>query len=145
MLASLATAAGTKALPFSAKTLSGQVYSFDPQTLGKPHLMVFWATWCRECRYEFHALKALHLQRSLELNIVGISIDQDINKAIKMEQAAQLPYLNIYDQGAGLAKLFGVKGTPTLILIGRDGVIEVKTHRLNEDLLDGIARLIAAR
>ena len=128
----------TKAPRFDANTLEGASYSFDVESLSKPHLLVFWASWCRECRYEFHELSSLHNSYSAKLEIVGISIDKTLENAVQAQQIAKLPYVNLHDPEATVAKQFQVKGTPTLVLIDHQGLIVERSYRLNQRLLEKI-------
>ena len=134
---------GENAISFSTQTLSGQPYHFDINSLDKPHLLVFWATWCLECRYEFHALNALHAERLDQIEIVGISIDQDPSAALTMQKEANLTYVNIIDDKAIIAKQYKVKGTPTLIFVDQNGLIISEGHRLDDTLKQQISRLIS--
>lgn len=127
---------------FQTTTFDGSAFEFKASSLNKPHLIVFWATWCLECRYEFHQLNALHQQYLEQLNIVGISIDQDQSKARLMQKQADLAYLNISDQDAAIAKLFKVKGTPTMYLVDQAGQIQHTGHRLNDELKNKITQLL---
>lgn len=140
---SLFAKTGDNAVSFSSQTLSGQPYHFDIYSLDKPHLLVFWATWCLECRYEFHALNALNAEQLDQIEIVGISIDQDPSAALTMQKEANLTYVNIIDDKASIAKQYKVKGTPTLILVDQNGLIKSEVHRLDDKLKQQILQIIS--
>lgn len=120
--------------PFRGTTLAGEAFSFEPDRLQKPALAVFWASWCIECRYEFHELKKLNKETRGRLEIVGVTVDKDIDKAKDISRRADLPYANVFDPNAAIAALYKVQATPTLVLIDRTGKIRHVGHRVNRDL-----------
>jgi peroxiredoxin len=121
------------AAPFHGTTLTGEEFSFEPDRLQKPALAVFWASWCIECRYEFHELKKLHNETRGRLEIVGVTVDKDIDKAKDISKRAGLPYVSVFDPNAAIAALYQVQATPTLVLIDRAGKIRHVGHRVNQD------------
>jgi len=120
--------------PFRGTTLSGEAFSFEPDHLRKPALAVFWASWCKECRYEFHELKKLSEETHGRLDLYGVNVDQDLGRAAAMQERAGLPYPSVFDPGARIAALYRVRATPTLVLIDREGKIRHVGHRVNTDL-----------
>jgi peroxiredoxin len=135
VLASRATAAGpyADAAPFRGTTLSGEAFSFEPDRLQRPVLAVFWASWCRECRYEFHELKRLSGETRGRLDLCGVTVDKDLGKAAAMQERAGLPYASVFDPDARIAALYRVQATPTLVLIDRAGKVRHVGHRVNAD------------
>lgn len=119
------------AVPFSGSTLKGETLDFDPRKLERPALAVFWASWCRECRYEFHELKKLHAATLDRLDIYGVSVDKELTKAVDIARRAGLPYPSVFDPAARIAKLYEVRGTPTMVLIDRGGKVRHVGHRLD--------------
>jgi cytochrome c biogenesis protein CcmG/thiol:disulfide interchange protein DsbE len=120
------------AAPFRGTTLAGEAFSFEPDRLQKPALAVFWASWCVECRYEFHELKKLHEETRGRLEIVGVTVDKDIDKAKDISRRAGLPYISVFDPNAAIAALYQVQATPTIVLVDRTGKIRHVGHRVNQ-------------
>ena len=129
------------AVPFKGTTLAGEAFSFEPGKLQRPALAVFWASWCTECRYEFHELKKLHRETRDRLDIYGVTVDKDIDKAIAISRRAGLPYVSVFDPNAKIAALYHVRATPTVVLIDRAGKVRHIGHRVDRDfhaVLQGI-------
>lgn len=122
------------AAPFTGVTLAGDSLVFEPQQIERPVLIVFWASWCRECRYEFHELKKLETATRGRLDILGVSVDRDIGKAVAMAQKAGLPYPSVFDPDASISALYAVRATPTIVLIDRQGRVRHSGHRLDQSL-----------
>jgi len=119
--------------PFEGTTLAGEPFSFEPGKLQRPALAVFWASWCTECRYEFHELKKLREETRGRLDIYGVTVDKDFDKAIAMSKRAGLPYLSVFDPDAKIAALYHVRATPTVVLIDRTGKVRHVGHRVNRE------------
>lgn len=119
------------AVPFRGTTLAGEAFSFEPDRLQKPALAVFWASWCKECRYEFHELKKLNAETQGRLDIYGVTVDTDIDEAAAISKRAGLPYISVFDPDARIAALYKVQATPTIVLIDRAGKVRHVGHRVD--------------
>jgi len=132
------------AAPFRGTTLSGEAFAFEPDRLRKPALAVFWASWCRECRYEFHELKKLSEETRGRLDLYGVNVDKDLDQAAAMQRRADLPYRSVSDPEARIAALYRVRATPTLVLIDRGGKIRHVGHRVNADFRATLREVLGA-
>ena len=127
---------------FSASTLEGMDFAFNPVDNRKPTLVVFWASWCKECRYEIPELLHFYQSKKDQVNILGVTVDKNKEKALQLVLQAKMPYPNLLDSQAKVAKLFNVRGTPTLILIDQEGKIRHRGYRLNEKLLGVLSQIL---
>jgi thiol-disulfide isomerase/thioredoxin len=88
-------------------------------------LLNFWATWCAPCKDEMPSLDLLQAHKSLDnLKIFPINIGQDnIKKASDFFDELEIKNLKLYfDSPTTLAKKFRLRGIPTSILFGKDGL-----------------------
>jgi thiol-disulfide isomerase/thioredoxin len=98
---------------------------------GKVVLIDFWATWCGPCRKVMPDLvetyKSYH-ERGFE--IIGISLDKDQSELEKYMQDTGITWQQYYD-GLGwdnkVARRFGVRGIPHIVLVDKNGVIHFNT------------------
>lgn len=98
---------------------------------GKVVLIDFWATWCGPCRGEIPNVKELYAKyHEAGFEVVGYSIDQDLDALKKFEEEEKLPWqtmsrkmsLECKDKKyTNLSEYYGVTGIPTMILVGKDG------------------------
>jgi thiol-disulfide isomerase/thioredoxin len=105
----LATSAGAQKL----SSLRGKLVYVD-----------FWASWCGPCRQSFPWMNEMQGKYgSKGLQIVGVNLDA--KRADADQFLAQLParFTLAFDAKGDTAKLFGVKGMPTSVLIGPDGKV----------------------
>lgn len=92
---------------------------------GKIVLLDFWASWCAPCRTQMPALARLNKDvRDQGVVLVGINDDETPEAARGYLAKSGYDWMQLYDgkQKDARAK-FKVTAIPTLVLIGRDGVV----------------------
>lgn len=98
-------------------------------------LLIFWATWCGPCRPEMARIDRLVKNGSLKPeNVFAISTDSalDVIRAARDERAYSLPIF--WDARGELARIYGVQGTPTIVLLDSDNRVEWMTMGLSPTL-----------
>lgn len=106
---------------FTSKTLSGEV--INANSLPDQGVLVhFWATWCPVCKFENDNIQAVSKDYKV-LNVAIQSGDDLEIEAYAKENNMQLNNL-INDQSGSIARLYGVKGTPTSFFINPKGRIQ---------------------
>lgn len=93
---------------------------------GQYVIIDFWATWCGPCKAETPNLKAIYAKfgSRKDFEIIGLSTDQkpELPKAYYEEK--QVEWVNGFiGPGSEAAKAYGVRGIPSIWLIGPDGKI----------------------
>lgn len=87
-------------------------------------LINFWATWCGPCRKELPLLNALHERYTRAgFTVIGINIDQDIDKARAMTNTLGIKFPILFDPDNAVSKSWGLSAMPTTVIIDRRGVI----------------------
>lgn len=108
--------------------VDGQQHQFADY-LGKPILMIFWATDCPACIQELPELIALHEEYADKgLVMLGVSLPHDTPSHIKsMREARGLPYTLVWDAQGEISRAFNnVRVTPTHYLISAEGKIVMR-------------------
>lgn len=117
----------SRAPTYAVTTLAGVPLS-NASLRGKVVLINVWATWCLPCRAEMPLMEGTYERhRDAGLVILGASVDRGdpaTVKAFVTERGITYP-IAMVDQSF-IDALGGVRGYPTSVLIGRDGVVRHK-------------------
>lgn len=105
---------------------------------GKVVVLSFWASWCPPCRKELPILENVQRKGGAgHIKVIGISYKEDaflVRKLLAKMKDVQMTFTR--DPDGSLAKQFGLKGPPLMIMIGRDGRIASIHTGYSEDALD---------
>ena len=97
---------------------------------GKYVLIDFWASWCAPCRLGNKKLVKLHNEvTSDKIEIIGISIDTDVNKWLKAIEKDKIKFTQLIDSkgfDAETAVQFGVDELPSKYLFNQEGILIAK-------------------
>jgi len=113
---------------FAVRTLTGD--SLSTSSLRKRVVLVnVWATWCTPCRVEMPMLEATwRRHRDAGLVVLGASVDRAGEIVVRDYVASRGVTYPVAVVGSDVIDaLGGVRGYPTSILIGRDGIVR---HRV---------------
>jgi len=99
---------------------------------GKSVVLVFWASWCPDCRAEVPDLKAMYSGADpAEYEFISVSFDKSIDDLKSFVAENELPGVQLFDPaGKKESKVgadFKVKWIPSLYLIDPDGKVVVST------------------
>ncbi len=99
---------------------------------GKRVALVFWASWCPDCRAEVPDLKAMYAEADPDkVTFVSVSYDRDFAALKKFAADNALPGIQLFDPAGKKESKIGadyhVKWIPSLYLIDEDGRIELGT------------------
>lgn len=99
---------------------------------GKKVVLVFWASWCPDCRAEAPELRAMQAAADPEkVAFVSVSFDRDFETLCKYVEENFLGGVQLFDPAgkkeSKAAADFGVKWIPSLYLIDEEGKVVVST------------------
>ena len=141
----VAHATGESAPKFDLRALDGKRYT-EQYLLGRPTLVVFWASWCPVCQVELPKLHALFEDAKddgLRVLAIGFVDDEENIRNYVRTHTRSFDYPVLYDPGDRVAKRFGVLGTPTIYLINQRGEIVYVTWLIEDPaLLDKLKLLL---
>jgi len=125
---------------FHRPTLQGG--TFD-SSAAAGHLLVvdFFATYCQPCQRKLPALEALH-RRQPGLSIVGVSLDETGDAALKSVARHHLTFPVVHDSGNVLAGRLRVTELPISFVVDGQGRIRWVGGPDQPD--DALARVVAA-
>lgn len=131
---------------FTVKTLDGKEVSFKSFASGKPVLVDFWATWCAPCVQAMPELQKLHQRHAAKgFSVVGISIDEEHDKARKFTEKKKLGYPVYLDATETPAwSTFHVRSIPAVFLVDSEGrIVQQWLGKVNmKEVEQAVARLV---
>lgn len=114
---------------FNLKSFDGKEVSLDSILVDqKPVLLTFWATWCKQCTKELHALlKDYDSHQDPPYQVVVLCEDgpKSVSQAKSMvvQEGWKGKFLFLYDDGAKIKTLAGVSQIPEMFIIRTDGSV----------------------
>lgn len=96
--------------------------------VGKVLVVTFWASWCGPCLNELQVLENLQNLAPKSVQVIAINIEER-DKFKSVSRALSTLKLKLaHDYTKSVAEKFGVKGTPHMLIVGRDGKV-INVHR----------------
>jgi len=135
-------AVGEFAPTWTGQGAKGRMVTFVEGPRERPAILLFWATWCPYCR----ALMP-HVQRVLDdvgpraLDVYALDILEEEGADPAGELRARGQNFTLIAPADSVAERYGVVGTPTLLLVGRDGrVAYVRSASSSPDQVEAALR-----
>jgi len=123
------------AADFTLRTPDGTPVTLSLLRERKPVLLVFWASWCPECKAAIPRLNALHGGPAGEkLQILAINFRETAEKVTATVRSRGIRYPVLLDERGTVAHDYGIVGIPTYVLVGRDGAVVYRGNSLPRDL-----------
>lgn len=114
---------GKDAPDFVLKSMDGRNLRMS-EFRGQVVLVNFWARWAGDSRQEMAALDQINTTYSRAgLVVLGISVDEDLNRAREFAGAMKVSYPILFDTGADIGRDYLLQKMPMTILVDRAGVV----------------------
>lgn len=128
-----ATAADAPAAPdFALPSLAGSNHRLSEHR-GEVVAIVFWASWCGDCRRELERFERLRrTYGNVGFVVLGVSLDDEPARARAIADAAGIGYPVLSDSGKDVARTYRVDDLPLIVLIDRNGVVRARHDALDE-------------
>ena len=124
--------AGTAAPDFKMKTPDGKTIQLSKFAKGKTVVLDFWASWCPDCRKDApEVVRMYEAYRPYGIEFIGISMDTDVEAWKKAIEKYGIAYPQVSElkkfKETDIAKAYGVKWIPSMVVVGPDGEVKLST------------------
>lgn len=132
--ASLAVrAADTATAPDFALRAAGGANHRLSEHRGEVVAVLFWASWCGECRRELERFERLRrTYGNAGFAVLGVNLDKDPAQAQSIADAAGIGYPVLLDASKDVSKAYRVDDLPLVVLVDRHGVVRARHDALDE-------------
>ena len=134
---------GQPAPDFSMQTFAGNRLS-RASLKGKPLLLVFWNTWCVNCKKEMPRIGRLardSAAQGLTVLAINTGLNDSEQKARDYWKKNGYSFPVGFDRHFDIGESFGVLGVPTVLLVDAGGVVRYKSPVLPDNMAQRIGKL----
>lgn len=107
---------------FTLVSISGEEISLR-NFLGRPVVLVFWATWCPSCVRETPELVSFHSSHKEDVAVVIVALQSPAEEVGTVFARYGTDLVVVLDQSGKVASSYGVRAVPTLFIVDRSGSI----------------------
>ncbi len=110
------------------ETIDGSEFTLSKEVSGQTTVLFFWATWCPYCKALMPHLQSIELEYGDDVEIVAIHFRDDNDPVEFIEQAGY--DFTLVPSGEEIARLYGVWGTPGVLIVDEDMEIRFDLREL---------------
>jgi len=125
-LGAAATEGSAAAPDFALASTAGANYRLS-EYRGEVVALVFWASWCGDCRRELERFERLRrTYGGAGLNVLGVNLDKEPAEAAALAGAAGIGFPVLMDSDKDVSRTYHVDDLPLIVLIDRHGAIRAR-------------------
>jgi peroxiredoxin len=126
------TPAVAAAPDFALASIAGSNYRLS-EYRGEVVALVFWASWCGDCRRELERFERLRrTYGSAGFTVLGVNLDSEPERAQALAGAAGIGYPVLLDAAMEVSRSYRADDLPLIVLIDRHGAIRARHTALDE-------------
>ncbi|MFW6151255.1 MAG: redoxin domain-containing protein [Chloroflexota bacterium] len=129
---------------FTLPTLEGSDITLS-ELQGTYVLVNFWSTHCPPCVAEMGYFEAVGSEHSEELEILAVDVQESVSTVREFLGGGETSFTVALDEGARVARSYGIRYTPTTIFIDAKGhapYVKIGAFRSQEQLERSVALLL---
>ena len=126
---------GDQLPPFIATDLNGKTVDLNKIIGRKPIMLVFWSTWCVDCKEKLPKINKLvnrYSDNGLEFIGINIGIRDTEEKAREYVKEQKMTYTNVFDKTGKLKNKYRLHQVFEVIVAAKDGTVVMKYNTVPE-------------
>jgi len=132
LIAIAAPVMASTAPDFALRSVAGGNHRLSEHR-GEVVALLFWASWCGDCRRELERFERLRVTYApAGLVVLSVSLDEEPARAATIAAAAGIDYPVLLDAGKKISRTYQADRLPLILLIDRNGVIRARHDALDE-------------
>ncbi len=142
----MALTKGQPLVPFYAKTMNGKGLDMSTIIGQKPVMLVFWASWCPNCKVEMPQINRMYQEfseKGMEFIGINVGFNDSIGRATKFIRKNDMEFPNIFDAANSITKQYMVHGVPTVIVADKKGTIAYRNFAAPDLSPEDVRKLLA--
>jgi peroxiredoxin len=139
---------GDKSPSFSISTIDGNKVSTRKIKDNKHMMLVFWATWCPNCKREIPSINDIYRSlkdKNIELLAINVGVNDSIDKIKRYVKKYKINYPVAFDKDSEVSREFKISGVPTIIIVDKSGTIKYRSYRLPENLENNFHKILSKK
>lgn len=141
-----ATQVDKQMVPFAGQDMHGNPLDLKDIIGNKAIMLVFWASWCPNCKVEAPKINDLYKKYGDHgLAIIGIDVgyNDTVKRARVFMEETKMAYPVIFDSDHSITNTYKVQGVPTVIIADRSGTIRFRNFKVPDITEEDYQKLIA--
>ncbi len=134
-VSALALNQGDSLIPFSGQDMDGKTVDLATVIGKKPVMLIFWASWCPNCKSEVPKVNELvkkYQTQGMEFIGINVGFNDSEGKARRFMEKNGVSYPIIFDKKGDIPRQYGVQGVPTILVADKNGLIMFKNYSVPE-------------
>jgi thiol-disulfide isomerase/thioredoxin len=120
-------------LPYASPAEQGKSQRLS-DLQGTAVVLDFWASWCGPCRAQTPVLERVAKSFGTDkLRVLGVGTSDEKSNIIRFLQRTPPAYPSVYDDQEVASSLYHVQGLPTLIVVGKDGMVRAVSNGFTDE------------
>ncbi|MCQ9208565.1 MAG: TlpA family protein disulfide reductase [Omnitrophica bacterium] len=119
---------------FTLTTVDGEKIVLSDILRTRKAVLKFWATWCPYCREVIPQMEKFYRENKDKVAVIGIDIKESKTKVENFIRKIEISYPIALDTDGSVARLYKVRGVPTIVVVDKDSKIIYYGHSVQEML-----------
>ncbi|MBN1406070.1 MAG: TlpA family protein disulfide reductase [Candidatus Omnitrophica bacterium] len=121
-----------KAADFTLQDINGKEINLYNTLKGKNAVLVFWTTWCPYCVQEIPDIEKFYNENKEKTAVLSINLRESKEKVASFIKRTNMTYPVLLDTDGKIGELYGVRGIPTVIAVGKGKNVLYYGHSIQE-------------